>query len=122
MALTVPQLCYAYTTNHCPNAIAPRKLQKQGKGKKGEQIAEFTEAFSLFDTNGDGTITIKELGTVMRSLGQNPTEAELQVMINEVDADTDGTIDFLEFLTMMARNMKDDDDAEAMGQHPAACA
>ena len=43
-----------------------------------EQIAEFKEAFSLFDKDGDGTITTKELGTVMRSLGQNPTEAELQ--------------------------------------------
>lgn len=52
-----------------------------------EQIAEFKEAFSLFDKDGDGTITTKELGTVMRSLGQNPTEAELQDMINEVDAD-----------------------------------
>ena len=49
--------------------------------------AEFKEAFSLFDKDGDGTITTKELGTVMRSLGQNPTEAELQDMINEVDAD-----------------------------------
>ncbi len=39
-----------------------------------EQIAEFKEAFSLFDKDGDGTITTKELGTVMRSLGQNPTE------------------------------------------------
>ncbi|KAH7933502.1 hypothetical protein HPB49_013251 [Dermacentor silvarum] len=58
-----------------------------------EQIAEFKEAFSLFDKDGDGTITTKELGTVMRSLGQNPTEAELQDMINEVDAD--------EFVTMM---------------------
>ena len=48
-----------------------------------EQIAEFKEAFSLFDKDGDGTITTKELGTVMRSLGQNPTEAELQDMINE---------------------------------------
>ena len=51
------------------------------------QILEFKEAFSLFDKDGDGTITTKELGTVMRSLGQNPTEAELQDMINEVDAD-----------------------------------
>ena len=44
-----------------------------------EQIEEFKEAFSLFDKDGDGTITTKELQTVMRSLGQNPTEAELQV-------------------------------------------
>ena len=50
-------------------------------------FTEFKEAFSLFDKDGDGTITTKELGTVMRSLGQNPTEAELQDMINEVDAD-----------------------------------
>ena len=55
--------------------------------------SEFKEAFSLFDKDGDGTITTKELGTVMRSLGQNPTEAELQDMINEVDAD--GTQPFI---------------------------
>ena len=77
-----------------------------------EQIAEFKEAFSLFDKDGDGTITTKELGTVMRSLGQNPTEAELADMINEVDADGNGTIDFPEFLTMMARKMKDTDSEE----------
>lgn len=53
-----------------------------------------------------GCITTKELGTVMRSLGQNPTEAELQDMINEVDADQNGTIDFSEFLNLMARKMK----------------
>lgn len=68
------------------------------RGLTEEQIAEFKEAFSLFDKDGDGTITSKELGTVMRSLGQNPTEAELQDMINEVDADGNGDIDFPEFL------------------------
>merc|ERR1711908_229936 len=77
-----------------------------------EQIAEFKEAFSLFDKDGDGTITTKELGTVMRSLSQNPTEAELQDMVNEVDADGNGTIDFPEFCTLMARKMSEDIDSE----------
>jgi calmodulin len=48
----------------------------------------------------------------MRSLGQNPTEAELQDMINELDADGNGTLDFPEFLTMMARKMRDTDSEE----------
>ena len=74
-----------------------------------EQIAEFKEAFSLFDKNNDGTITTKELGTVMRSLGQNPTESELQEMIREVDINNDGTIDFPEFLSLMSKKMKDND-------------
>ena len=67
-----------------------------------EQIAEFKETFCLFDKDGDGTITTKDLGNVMRSLGQNPTEAELQEMINEVDADGVGAIDFPQFLVLMA--------------------
>ena len=77
-----------------------------------QQIAEFKEAFRVFDKDGDGTITTKELGTVMRSLGQNPTEDELQEMINEVDADGNGTIGFPEFLVMMESKMKDTDKEE----------
>uniref|UniRef100_A0A673T434 EF-hand domain-containing protein n=1 Tax=Suricata suricatta TaxID=37032 RepID=A0A673T434_SURSU len=76
----------------------------------------FKEAFSLFDKDGDGTITTKELGTVRRSQGQNPIEATLQDMINEGDADRNGTIDFPEFLTMMARKMKDTDSEEEISE------
>eukprot|EP00918_Siedleckia_nematoides_P002295 GHVU01005218.1.p3 GENE.GHVU01005218.1~~GHVU01005218.1.p3 ORF type:complete len:129 (+),score=22.57 GHVU01005218.1:178-564(+) len=83
-------------------------------GLNEEQIAEFKEAFSLFDKDSDGTITTKELGTVMRSLGQNPTEAELQDMINEVDVDGNGTIEFVEFLNLMAKKMKDNDTEEEL--------
>ncbi|KAF8201192.1 putative calmodulin [Mycena galopus ATCC 62051] len=81
-----------------------------------EQISEFKEAFALFDKDGDGTITTVELGTVMRSLGQNPTEGELQDMINEVDADGNGTIDFNEFLAMMAKKFQDTDSEEEIRQ------
>lgn len=70
----------------------------------------------LSSVDGDGTITAKELGVVMRSLGQNPTEAELQDMVNEVDKDGNGTIDFEEFLDMMSRNSMDENAEEEMRQ------
>lgn len=53
-----------------------------------------------------GCITIDELATVIRSLDQNPTEEELQDMISEVDSDGNGTIEFAEFLTLMAKKTK----------------
>lgn len=79
-----------------------------------DEIAELQEAFAMFDKNGDGTISSAELGTVMRSLGQNPTESELMDMINEVDVDGNGIIDFREFLNMMAKKMKDTDSEEEL--------
>ena len=84
-----------------------------------EEIIQFRDAFSMFDKDGDGTITIqvsapdsptrsnvfvsKELGTVMGMLDQHPSKEELQDMINEVDENGDGCIDFEEF--MKVRNL-----------------
>lgn len=39
-----------------------------------EQVASMREAFSLFDTDGDGRIAPSDLGVLMRSLGGNPTQ------------------------------------------------
>ncbi|WCJ43880.1 Calmodulin [Euphorbia peplus] len=79
-----------------------------------EQIIEFQEAFCLLDKDGDGRITFEELGTAIKSLEQNPTEEELQWMINEVDIDANGTIEFGEFLNLMARKFKENDAEEEL--------
>lgn len=83
-------------------------------GLTEEQVAEFKEAFMLFDKDEDGQITMAELGVVMRSLGQRPTETELRDMVNEVDQDGNGTIEFNEFLQMMAKKMKGADGEEEL--------
>ena len=49
--------------------------------------SDFKKAFRLFDADDSGSITIKELGRVMRQLHMNPSEQELHDMISEVDAD-----------------------------------
>ena len=49
-----------------------------------EMHLEYKEAFDLFDKDGDGTITADELKIVMESLGQNPTEIELQASAGSV--------------------------------------
>ncbi|NXW79846.1 CALMS protein, partial [Hirundo rustica] len=78
-----------------------------------EKIAEFKEAFSLFDRDGDGRISAEELGTVMRSLGQNPTQAELRAVAGELEADGGGGgVDFAEFLSLMARRTREADGEE----------
>uniref|UniRef100_A0A3B1JXU3 Troponin C, slow skeletal and cardiac muscles n=1 Tax=Astyanax mexicanus TaxID=7994 RepID=A0A3B1JXU3_ASTMX len=74
-----------------------------------EQKNEFRAAFDIFVQDAeDGCISTKELGKVMRMLGQNPTQEELQEMVDEVDEDGSGTVDFDEFLVMMVRCMKEE--------------
>lgn len=72
-------------------------------------LTEYKDAFSLFDRNNDGIITTRELSAIMRSLGFNPTEEELQTMINNVDYDGNGVIDFPEFVKLMEDQKKPDE-------------
>ncbi|XP_014787760.1 neo-calmodulin [Octopus bimaculoides] len=76
-------------------------------GNDDDDHSEYREAFTMFDRDKDGKITARELGTVLRSLGQNPTEQEIRDMINEVDFDGNGTIEFNEFLAMMSKRQSE---------------
>ena len=53
-----------------------------------------TKASPTILTSSTGEISARELGDIMRSLGQDPSPTELEDMVHEVDKDGSGTIDF----------------------------
>merc|ERR1712130_116608 len=74
-----------------------------------QDIEEWRTVFRLFDADGDGGITFEELGVVLRSMGQNPSDQELREMIREMDIDNSGTVDFEEFVTLMQKKSAEDE-------------
>ena len=72
-----------------------------------DKVNECKEVFDLFDKDKDGCITTKELGDVMRALGANPTPSELVEMINQLDQNGSGLIEFNPFLEVFAEKIKD---------------
>ncbi|KDP21828.1 hypothetical protein JCGZ_00615 [Jatropha curcas] len=68
-----------------------------------QEESDLTEAFKVFDEDGDGYISAHELQVVLRKLGM-PEAKELdriQQMIISVDSNQDGRVDFFEFKDMM---------------------
>mmetsp|Transcript_12702 Transcript_12702/g.21549 ORF Transcript_12702/g.21549 Transcript_12702/m.21549 type:complete len:102 (-) Transcript_12702:214-519(-) len=70
-------------------------------GLSQDEIDDLKEAFNMFDVDGGGSISKEELKGVMKKLGSDPTDDEIQAMINSVDDNGDGEIDFDEFLEMI---------------------
>jgi len=62
---------------------------------------ELTEAFRIFDKEGNGYFTTQVLRELLHELDDTLTDEELDGIIEEVDADGSGTIDFDEFMAMM---------------------
>ena len=70
-----------------------------------EQVAHYRENFDLFDQDGDGFITAKELSVMLRCTGQQVTLDEAQAMIDRVDDNKNGTVEFDEFLVLVGAGM-----------------
>lgn len=79
-----------------------------------QQIAEMREAFQLFDRDGDGHVTPKELRIVLQTLGQDPSDQEILEMIDDVDKDGNKEIEFEEFCMLMCKQMTERDDQETL--------
>ncbi|XP_058452495.1 troponin C isoform X2 [Malaya genurostris] len=62
---------------------------------------ELKEAFRLYDREGNGYITTSTLKEILAALDDKLSNEDLDGMINEIDADGSGTVDFDEFMEMM---------------------
>ncbi|CAL1294102.1 myosin-2 essential light chain-like [Argiope bruennichi] len=78
-------------------------------GFSDDQLTDFQDAFSLFDSRGDGKISISQLGDVLRALGQNPTEAEVKKCCHQLKPDERiGFEVFLPILQTISKNRSTD--------------
>ena len=59
--------------------------------------------FSLMDRDGSGKISKDELRELLNTQGHHPSDAELETMMGEIDADHSGEIDFDEFVSYCAK-------------------
>ncbi|KAJ3150023.1 Calcium-binding component of the spindle pole body (SPB) half-bridge [Geranomyces michiganensis] len=69
-----------------------------------DPIEEIRKAFQLFDDDGTGKITLRNLRRVAKEIGESLDDDELQAMIDEFDLDQDGEINEQEFLAIMTDN------------------
>jgi calmodulin len=106
-------LLAAASLSNAPLSVSgPRRHARAFAMAEGSK-PRLKEAFALFDKDGDGYINHEELVTVMRSLGFNPTPAEVRDLISEGTSGQytarGGRIDFELFCSLMNRKVKDDD-------------
>jgi centrin-1 len=76
---------------------------------------EIEKIFKLFDEDGTGYITFRNLKKICMELGENLSDSEIQEMIDEADRDNDGKINFQDFFRIMKKrsdNPLDDWDSE----------
>ena len=71
-----------------------------------DELKLWWDTFIAFDRDGGGDVDLKELGLMFRQLGHTPSEKEMQAMIDAVDFDGSGTIDFEEFCLLMLRQQR----------------
>eukprot|EP00835_Amoeboradix_gromovi_P003972 NODE_285_length_11794_cov_0.197178.p7 type:complete len:156 gc:universal NODE_285_length_11794_cov_0.197178:10887-11354(+) len=70
-----------------------------------DPLDEIRRAFQLFDEEGKGKISLKNLRKVANELGENVDDDELQAMIDEFDTDNDGEINEQEFIQLMLESI-----------------
>eukprot|EP01066_Platyproteum_vivax_P003437 Platyproteum_vivax@DN14359_c0_g1_i1.p1 len=78
-------------------------LMMQKKISERNPEEEMTKAFRLYDSDGAGRITLRELKKIANEIGEKMSDADLQDMITEADTDGDNAINLKEFLAVMKK-------------------
>ncbi|KAJ1459351.1 hypothetical protein M885DRAFT_511254 [Pelagophyceae sp. CCMP2097] len=89
-----------------------RPSSAKRSGLNDEEMEEIREAFNLFDTEGKGSIDIKELKAAFRALGFQVKKAEIRRMMQDVDKESSPTVLFDEFVEMATPKMQSRDTRE----------
>ena len=71
-----------------------------------DKIAEYKEAFDMFDKEGKGTISATDITKIMKNFGNPVSKKEVENMIAEIDTSGDGELDFEEFVTLMQKQIQ----------------
>merc|ERR1712166_939627 len=77
-----------------------------------EYMEELKEAFTLFDSDHNGTIDLRELKAALRALDYDVTKNQCIAMFREVDTDPSGSLNFEKFIKVMAPKLKNKDSKE----------
>lgn len=67
-------------------------------------MEDLRTAFTVYDRDNNGLITVDELHHVLRMMGEKKTLADCKRMIDGIDQNGDGAVDFEEFMQMMTRS------------------
>jgi len=81
-----------------------------------QEHQELKETFKMFDLNNDGIITKEELGIVMKRLGRETNDRDLETMIRDVDTNGNGVVELDEFINMMKAQTRTMTSDEAVRQ------
>jgi len=83
-----------------------------------EELEALTLAFQMYDLDNSGSIDSYELKKALESMGQTPTEHDVLELMAAIDEDNSGTINFVEFMTMVKYQkqlaLDRDDDADML--------
>ena len=71
------------------------------------KLKEYREAFNKFDKDNSGTITANEIYKIFKNYGNTLPRSEIEKMVKEIDTTGDGEIDFIEFVTLMEKQITD---------------